>query len=198
MGILGSVLGSVIGSRVGGPMGGALGGALGGGMGVGVGRGGFARGGFGRGGMMGGAMMGGGMGSPISKALMLLLAGKLASDYMGRRGGSGLPGGLAGGANGGGLAGMPGGGGLGGLIEQMRNRGHGQAVDSWVQPGPNQRLAPQQLAEALGPDTVDDLERQTGMPRDQLLAELADTLPDSVDQLTPDGRVPRDEDLVRD
>jgi uncharacterized protein YidB (DUF937 family) len=28
------------------------------------------------------------------------------------------------------------------------------------------------------------------MPKEQLLAELAETLPDTVDQLTPDGRLP--------
>ena len=195
MGILGSVLGSVIGSRMGGPMGGALGGALGGGMGGGLG-GGFG-GGMGRGGgMMGGGMVGGGaMGSPISKALMLLLAGKLAHSYMNRDQGQGHS--PAGGVGGGGLGGMMNGGGLGSLIEQFRRNGQGQAVDSWVQPGPNQRLAPNQLAEALGDDAVRDLQQQTGLPREQLLSELSETLPDAVDQLTPDGRVPPDEEIVR-
>ena len=194
MGMLGSVLGSVIGSRMGGPLGGALGGALGGGMGGGFGggMGGGLGGGFG-GGLGGGMARGGGgvLGSPVAKALMLLLAGKMAADYMGRRQGGG-------GGFGGGLAGMAGGGGLGALIEQFRRNGQGQAVDSWVRPGPNERLTPQQLAAGLGDETVQDLERQTGLPRDQLLDQLADTLPDTVDQLTPDGRVPRDEDLIRD
>jgi uncharacterized protein YidB (DUF937 family) len=35
------------------------------------------------------------------------------------------------------------------------------------------------------------------MPRDQLLSELSDTLPEVVDQLTPAGRPPTDEDLSR-
>lgn len=199
MGLLTSVLGSVIGSRMGGPMGGVLGGALGGGMGGG-GLGGALGGDMGRG---GGMMGGGALGSPISKALMLLLAGKLAHSYMNRGQGGAQPGGMQQGGMqqggmGGGLGGMLGGGGLGSLLEQFRRNGHGAEVDSWVQPGPNRRMAPNQLADALGADTVQHLTQETGLPREQLLDQLADTLPDAVDQLTPDGKVPRDEDLVRD
>jgi uncharacterized protein YidB (DUF937 family) len=166
MGMLDQVLGNVIASRMGGR--GGMGGALG------------------RGGMAGG-MMGGGLG----KAMLVMLAAKAAQEYMQRR--SGAPGGAAGsggGGLGGMLAGAGGAGGLGALIEQFKRNGHGEAIDSWVRPGPNQRLAPNQLADALGHDTVDDLAQEAGMPKEQLLEELSETLPDTVDQLTPEGRVP--------
>jgi len=38
---------------------------------------------------------------------------------------------------------------------------------------------------------------QTGLPRDELLSGLSRELPDAVDELTPDGRVPTDEELAR-
>lgn len=40
------------------------------------------------------------------------------------------------------------------------------------------------------PSPVDDLAAESGLPKDQLLQELSETLPDTVDQLTPDGRIP--------
>jgi uncharacterized protein YidB (DUF937 family) len=192
MGLLGQVLTGVVASRMGGRMGGPLGGALGGGLG----------GGFGGplGGALGGAVLGGmgrgGRGSPVMKALLLLLAAKAARDYMGRRqgGGVGLTGFGAGMGQGGGLGGLlggvAGGGGLGALVEQFNRTGHGDAINSWIGRGPNKPLPPQQLAEALGPDTVQALAQETGLPEDQVLSELSETLPDAVDQLSPDGTPP--------
>ena len=51
------------------------------------------------------------------------------------------------------------------------------------------------LARALGPDTVSELEQQTGLPRDQLLDELSHELPDSIDRITPGGRLPSDDEI---
>lgn len=202
MGLLGQVLTGVVASRMGGRMGGPLGGALGGGLG----------GGFGGplGGALGGAVLGGmgrgGRGSPVMKALLLLLAAKAARDYMGRRqgGGAAQPGGIGQtgsggfGGLGGLLGGVAGGGGLGALVEQFNRTGHGDVINSWIGRGPNTPLPPQQLAEALGPDTVQALAQETGLPQDQVLSELSETLPDAVDQLSPDGMAPDPADLEGD
>ena len=174
MGLLGNVIGGVIASRMagrGGPLGGALGGAVLGGMG-------------GRRG-----------GSPVMKGLMLILAAKAAQSYMERRsqGAGASPGGQAPGQPGGPgglLGGVAGGGGLGALVEQFKRAGYGDAVNSWIQPGPNRKLAPQQLAQALGPETVQALKAETGMEEEELLGELSETLPEAVDQRTPDGVEP--------
>jgi uncharacterized protein YidB (DUF937 family) len=64
-------------------------------------------------------------------------------------------------------------------------------INSWIGHGQNQPIAPDQLHQALGPDAVNNLSRLTGLPRDQLLAELSHVLPGVVDKLTPNGRVPR-------
>jgi uncharacterized protein YidB (DUF937 family) len=75
------------------------------------------------------------------------------------------------------------GGGLSAILDQLREYGFGNAVDSLVAHGENQRLAPDQLAEALGPETVDELARHTGMERQDVLHELAGDLPAAVDEL---------------
>ena len=89
----------------------------------------------------------------------------------------------------GGLGGL-----LGGLLDQFRQNGYGDHVDSWVNTGQNRRLAPDELSQTLGPDTIDELEQQTGLPRQQLLSELSEELPDAVDQFTPDGRLPTEQE----
>ena len=143
-----------------------------------------------------GGMGRGGRGSPVMKALMLLLAAKAARDFMQQR-----QGGTQGQTQGGGIGGSPGGlggllggvasgGGLGALIEQFNRTGHGDAINSWIGRGPNKPLPPQQLAEALGPDTVQALQQETGLSQEEVLTELSETLPEAVDQLSPDGTPP--------
>lgn len=97
----------------------------------------------------------------------------------------GLFGGLAGGSAGGLLSG-----GLGQLIDQFKQAGQGETVDSWVSPGPNKPVEPQQLQTAIGPDVLATLSQQTGLSKDELLARLSRELPKAVDQYTPDGRLP--------
>jgi uncharacterized protein YidB (DUF937 family) len=129
-------------------------------------------------------------------------------DLLGGGGSGGGLGGLLGGGGGGGLGdllsglgrsgGLSGGGlagGLGGLLDSFNQAGHGDIANSWVGPGENHPIAPNQLADALGPDTVDQLSQRTGMPQQDLLSELSHVLPGVVDQLTPQGRLPKEDEL---
>src|SRR5579872_2969235 len=86
-------------------------------------------------------------------------------------------------------------GGLGALLQRFEQNGHGNIVNSWIGRGQNQPISPDQLHEALGPQTVNDLSQQTGMPRNDLLSQLAQALPELVDRLTPQGRIPNQEEL---
>lgn len=81
-------------------------------------------------------------------------------------------------------------GGLDALLAKLQAGGLGDAASSWVGPGPNQSVDPQQLGEALGPDTVNRLSAGSGMSIAQLLPLLAAFLPQIIDMLTPDGAVP--------
>lgn len=89
------------------------------------------------------------------------------------------------------IGGLVGGeGGLEGLVGQLSNAGLGDAVSSWVGTGPNQQVDPSQLANALGPDTVNQLAAKTGLDASALMPMVAAALPAVVDALTPDGQVP--------
>ena len=114
----------------------------------------------------------------------------------GAPGGGGLRG-LLGGLLGGGAAGTALNGGLGGLIDQLQRNGQGDVARSWVGTGPNKAISQDDLATALGADTLDMLAGQTGMDREEMLAGLSQQLPRFVDQLTPDGRLPTDEEAAR-
>jgi uncharacterized protein YidB (DUF937 family) len=105
---------------------------------------------------------------------------------------SGLGGLLAGGAAGSVLSG-----GLNDLLKQFQQSGQGEVAQSWVGHGPNQSIAPDDLADALGADRINALSRFSGMSRDDLLNGLSEQLPDVVDQLTPDGRLPTEEEAGR-
>jgi uncharacterized protein YidB (DUF937 family) len=173
------------------------------------------------GGLLGGKTpSGGGLGNPsaggsggLGDILGGLLGGKTPS-------GSGLGNPSAGGSGGlgdilGGLLGgktpsgsslndlVPGGagsvlnGGLGSLIRDLQNNGHGRVAQSWVDKGPNEEIEPNDLAKALGADTISALTKETGMSRDDLLEGLSQQLPEMVDKLTPDGRLPTEQEARR-
>jgi uncharacterized protein YidB (DUF937 family) len=138
------------------------------------------------GGMLGGGSSprgGGGLGDILGGAL----AGGAASGGLG-----GLLGGLLGGGGGNVLNG-----GLRNLVQDMEQNGHADEVQSWVGRGENRAIAPTDLAHAVGIDDIDAVAQQTGMPREQLLSELSQHLPEFVNQLTPDGRLPTEQEAGR-
>jgi uncharacterized protein YidB (DUF937 family) len=106
-------------------------------------------------------------------------------------------GGLLGGLLAGGAAGSVLGSGLDNLLKDMQSQGYGNAAQSWVGTGPNQMIPPGDLESALGADTLDALASQTGMSRSELLQGLSQQLPEMVDQLTPDGRLPTEQEMSR-
>ena len=128
------------------------------------------------GGLLGGRAAGSPGGAPSGRSLQDMLKGGL--------------GGLLGGA----AAGSVLSGGLGNLMKDLEHHGHGDVARSWVGTGPNQEIAPGDLEHALGSDTINTLAQQTGVSRDDLLSGLSNYLPDLVDQLTPHGRLPTEQE----
>jgi uncharacterized protein YidB (DUF937 family) len=105
-----------------------------------------------------------------------------------------LKGGL-GGLLAGGAAGSVISGGLGDLLKQFQQSGHSETANSWVGPGSNQPISPGDLSKALGADQIDSLASQSGLSRDELLSGLSQQLPGVIDHLTPDGRLPTENEL---
>src|SRR5258705_11293390 len=103
----------------------------------------------------------------------------------------GLGGLLAGGARGTVMSG-----GLGDLLKQLQQNGQGDTANSWVGKGENKPIAPGDLANALGADQIDSLASHSGMSRDQLLKGLSQYLPQVIDHLTPDGRLPTEKEVA--
>jgi uncharacterized protein YidB (DUF937 family) len=87
--------------------------------------------------------------------------------------------------------------GLNDLLKQFQQSGQGDAVDSWVGTGPNKRISPNDLASALGSDRINTLAEKTGMSRDDLIHGLSEYLPQVVDRLTPQGRLPTEQEAQR-
>jgi len=53
-----------------------------------------------------------------------------------------------------------------------------------------QYLSAQEMKQAIGTDVLTQLEQQTGLSQEELLARLSRELPTTVDKYTPDGRLP--------
>ena len=159
----------------------------------------------------------GGM-SPMVMAILGLLAQQALKRFAGGQHGSrpadagsggaganlGMPGGLGdllkgglGGLLGGAAAGSVLSGGLNDLIKQFQQSGQGEAADSWVGTGPNKPISPNDLASALGVDRINSLTAQSGMSREELLNGLSQNLPQVIDRLTPEGRLPTEEEAAR-
>jgi uncharacterized protein YidB (DUF937 family) len=164
--------------------------------------------------------------SPLTMAVLGLLAYKAFRSFTGnqpsaetvgtppgtqpasRPGGAtnaGMPGGglgdlLSGGLGGlltSGAAGSVLSGGLNELLKQFQQSGQGDVAKSWVGTGPNKSISPNDLAKTLGSDQIDTLMTKTGMSRDELIAGLSQVLPEVVNKLTPQGRVPTEEEMSR-
>ena len=82
------------------------------------------------------------------------------------------------------------GGGLGELLDSFKQAGHGDAADSWVSNGPNKPIAPEHVEKAISPEVLDQLAQQTGMSRSEILDRLSKDIPDAVNEMTPDGKLP--------
>jgi len=152
--------------------------------------------------------------SPMTMAILGLLAWKAVKHLTAGHSGAApapAPGPAPGGATGGGLgdilkgnlggllaggaAGSVISGGLGDLLRQFQQSGHGDTANSWVGPGQNKPIAPNDLAKALGADQINALMSQTGMSREELLSGLSQQLPEAVDHLTPEGRLPTENEV---
>ncbi|MBA7467317.1 hypothetical protein ES707_02533 [subsurface metagenome] len=165
----------------------------------------------------------GGM-SPMTMAILALLAWKAVKHFGGSQPGAatgsappqvpspktinaGMPGGAGGGLSDllkGGLGGLLAGGaagsilsgGLGDLMKQLQQGGQGDTANSWVGKGQNKPISPGDLGSALGADQINAIASQAGLSPDELLKGLSQYLPDVIDHLTPDGRLPDANELA--
>ena len=89
-----------------------------------------------------------------------------------------------------GLVNNPAVGGLGGLLQKFSNAGMSDKVSSWVGTGPNQSIHGGDVERALGPEHLQQVADQAGVDRSQAASGLASMLPQFVDKVTPNGKMP--------
>ncbi len=86
--------------------------------------------------------------------------------------------------------------GLGDLVNRFTSAGHDRTAQSWVTAGPNSNLQDADLAHAIGDETLDDLATKTGLSRAELIRRLTVAVPEVVNKLTPDGRLPTEAEAM--
>lgn len=89
-----------------------------------------------------------------------------------------------------GLIGGQGGAGLSGIVKQFTEKGLGDVVSSWVGKGENAPVSPEEVKNVFGDDSIDEIASKTGLDKKEVTGQLSDILPQVVDKLTPDGKIP--------
>jgi uncharacterized protein YidB (DUF937 family) len=74
-------------------------------------------------------------------------------------------------------------------MQQFKTGGLNGVAQSWVASGANKPITPDQVQQAMGPDTIKQLAAAHGISATQVTSLLAQHLPNAVDQLTPKGSI---------
>jgi uncharacterized protein YidB (DUF937 family) len=81
-------------------------------------------------------------------------------------------------------------GGLQGVLKAFTDKGMGEAVASWVGTGQNLPVSADQVTSALGSDRVQAMAKAAGVSTEDASGKLASLLPQLIDSLTPNGKIP--------
>ncbi|MBA2332390.1 MAG: DUF937 domain-containing protein [Actinobacteria bacterium] len=117
------------------------------------------------GGSSGGSLAGGLGGNPMLRMLLPMVASMLAN------------------------------GGLKKVLSGLQAKGKAAETDSWVSTGENQPVAGEDIREAVGDDEITSIAEKLGVSKDEAATAVAAVLPDVVDQVSPTGELPPDDEL---
>jgi uncharacterized protein YidB (DUF937 family) len=81
-------------------------------------------------------------------------------------------------------------GGLLGLVNTLRQLGLNDVVSSWISTGENKPISPEQVQNALGEGQINQMAQNMGVSHQEVSTGLAGLLPQLIDKLTPDGKLP--------
>jgi uncharacterized protein YidB (DUF937 family) len=84
---------------------------------------------------------------------------------------------------------------LDGLMQKLRESGLEEQASSWVAKGQNLPVVGDQIKKALGNDKVAEIASKLGITTAQAADDLARTMPEVVDEVTPDGELPTQEQV---
>jgi uncharacterized protein YidB (DUF937 family) len=86
-------------------------------------------------------------------------------------------------------------GGLEGLKQKFEAAGLGDKIQSWIGGGENQPISADEVKQVL-PDQVHNLSTELGKSPDEVAGQMAETLPEIVNKVTPDGVLPDSSSLM--
>jgi uncharacterized protein YidB (DUF937 family) len=81
-------------------------------------------------------------------------------------------------------------GGLLGLVNTLRQFGLDDVVSSWISTGKNKPISSEQVQDALGEGQINQMAQDMGVSHQEVSTGLAGLLPQLIDKLTPDGKLP--------
>ncbi len=81
-------------------------------------------------------------------------------------------------------------GGLEALVDRFVCKGLGEVINSWISPLENQTVSVAQIRRVLGKEMLGEIAWQARMSKKEVSAMMASLLPQVVDKLTPNGRIP--------
>lgn len=88
-------------------------------------------------------------------------------------------------------------GGLSGLAQTFKDKGLGDTMSSWISTGKNLPVSPDQIRHVLGADKIQQISKNVGVSQEEASKGLASSLPEIIDKLTPDGKVPESDMLAQ-
>lgn len=89
-------------------------------------------------------------------------------------------------------------GGMGAVLDRFRQKGYGGQMQSWVAAGDNQPIDGEAVEQVVGHDDLQQMAQRLGVPEHEVRQAFAEVMPEMVDQLTPEGRLPQEADEVLD
>jgi uncharacterized protein YidB (DUF937 family) len=77
-----------------------------------------------------------------------------------------------------------------GLVSQLNSSGMGEQLQSWISQGQNQPVSGEQIRQAADPAMLNQLAQQAHISPEEASNQVAQVLPEMVNQVTPQGQLP--------
>jgi uncharacterized protein YidB (DUF937 family) len=81
-------------------------------------------------------------------------------------------------------------GGIDGVVSKLNQAGLGDKVQSWIGAGGNEPISADEVKRAVPDAELDAVAERAGVSKDEAASSLSAVLPQLVDKLTPDGKLP--------
>ncbi|HEU0336492.1 MAG TPA: YidB family protein [Gaiellaceae bacterium] len=76
------------------------------------------------------------------------------------------------------------------LKQKFEDAGLGEKVKSWIGTGENEPVSADEVKQAIGEERLQEIAAKSGTDVDTAARQTAETLPQVVDRMTPEGQIP--------